>query len=112
MSEKVKREGIESTTEAWEERQLGADEAFVEICDEFDEKAADEALELKMISIRLQQSLIDDLKAIAEINGIGYQPLIRQILNRFADAEKKKLLREKQSELKDSNPDLKRMAHR
>ncbi|MCO6440706.1 MAG: hypothetical protein J5I81_06360 [Nitrococcus mobilis] len=103
-----KKEHIESTTEAWEERQLGADEEFVEVAEEFDEKAADEALELKMISIRLQESLIEDLKAIAQINGIGYQPLIRQILNRFADAEKKKLLREKQNELENRDPDPKK----
>jgi len=40
----------------------------------------DEALDLKMISIRLQEGLIEALKAIAERKGIGYQPLIRQIL--------------------------------
>ncbi len=42
----------------------------------------------------LQKSLIEDLKHIATLNGIGYQPLIRQILTRFADAEKKRILRE------------------
>lgn len=35
---------------------------------------------------------------IAELNGPSYQPLIHQILNRFADCEKKKLLQEAHSE--------------
>ncbi|MCK3671218.1 hypothetical protein [Photorhabdus noenieputensis] len=31
---------------------------------------------------------------IADLNGLGYQPLIRQVLNRFADSEKKRVLAE------------------
>ncbi len=45
---------------------------------------------------------------IAEINGIGYQPLIRQVLKRFADAEKKRILRERAAEFRelgDDDPD-------
>lgn len=90
---------IEGTTEAWETGALGTDEEFVKLATGIDEKEIDEALELQMISIRLQKSLIEDFKMIAKINGIGYQPLIRQILKRFADCEKKKLLREAVSRL-------------
>lgn len=89
MNEEVK---IESTDEAWESRQLGADEEFVKVSSE-DEEAIDEALALQMISIRLQKSLIHDLKNIAKINGIGYQPLIKQVLKRFVDGEKRLMLR-------------------
>ena len=84
---------IDSTIEAWESRELGADENFVEAV-EIDESIIDDALELKMISIRLQKSLLEELKMIAELRGLGYQPLIKQILRRFADCEKKQLLRE------------------
>lgn len=85
---------IPSTDEAWEEQQLGSDEEFaVEAPDNIEAKI-DEALELKLISIRLQKSLIDDFKYIAQVNNIGYQTLMRQILQRFADSEKKKILRD------------------
>lgn len=43
----------------------------------------------------MPNNLIDSLKDIAEINGLGYQTLIKQILNRFVEAEMKQALREK-----------------
>jgi predicted DNA binding CopG/RHH family protein len=86
-------EKIEGTEDAWDERRLGCDEEFAEVAD-IDEKSVDSSLELQQISIRLQKSLIEDFKAIAQINGIGYQPLMRQILKRFAESEKKRLGRD------------------
>lgn len=84
---------IEGSSEAWESGELGLDENYVEAAESIDEVAFNEALELQMISIRLQKSLIEDLKMIAKLNGLGYQPLMRQILQRFVDGEKKRLLR-------------------
>lgn len=55
------------------------------------ETAIDESLGLKSISIRLQTSLIEDLKMIAMANGIGYQPLIRTLLTRFAQSELRRM---------------------
>ena len=40
-----------------------------------------------MISIRLQKDLIKKLKLIAKYHGIGYQLLIRDLLQRFARNE-------------------------
>lgn len=57
-------------------------------------------LGLQAISIRLQPDLIQDLKTIAQHNGIGYQTLIKQILHRFVHSEKKMLANEKQKELR------------
>jgi len=88
---------IPDTEEAWETRQLGADEAYVAAAEPAD-AAIDAALELQPISIRLHKSLIEDFKIIAGMNGLGYQTLMRQVLNRFADCEKKKLLRDLASE--------------
>ena len=85
---------IPATDEAWEEGQLGRDAEFAVEADENIEAQIDEALDLKLISIRLQKSLIDDFKYIASVNNIGYQTLMRQILQRFADSEKKKILRD------------------
>lgn len=92
---------IPDTEEAWDTGTLGRDEAFVAlIADQDAEKLLiNESLELQPISIRLQKSLIDDFKMIAEMNGgIGYQTLMRQVLKRFADCEIKRLLREVASE--------------
>jgi hypothetical protein len=85
---------IESTTEAWEDGTLGADEAHVSVAPDMD-KAIDDALGLQPISIRLQRSLLENLKALAQLNGLGYQPLIRQVLTRFVDCELKAILRDK-----------------
>jgi predicted DNA binding CopG/RHH family protein len=87
---------IEGTEDAWEQRELGATEDFVEAVElsAEDQQAIDAALELQPISIRLPKSLIEDFKAIASLSGLGYQPLMRQVLTRFADCEKKRILRE------------------
>jgi hypothetical protein len=85
---------IKGTDSAWDERVLGADEDYVQAADaDADEISIDEAMDLQMISIRLQKSLIEDFKNIAALHGLGYQPLMRQVLARFADSEKKRLLR-------------------
>lgn len=85
---------IPASDEAWDEGGLGTDEKFVKVAEEGLERHVDESLGLQLISIRLQKSLIDDFKYIAELNNIGYQTLMRQILQRFADGEKNRLLRE------------------
>ena len=99
---KMPIEKIESTADAWETGQLGQDEAFVEVSKDIDQKMIDESLDLQMISIRLQKSLIEDLKMIAKLNGLGYQPLARQILTRFVEGEKKQLLKQHYQQVKDA----------
>lgn len=85
---------------AWDSGQLGQDEAHVATLPASPELDAeiDESVGLQAISIRLEKSLIEDFKLIASMHGLGYQPLMRQALKRFADCEKKRLLREIASE--------------
>ena len=71
-------------TDQWEARELGASEAYVKPSTL---DGVDEAPGLKAISIRLQTSMIDDLKAIAARDGI--QPLIKRVLERFIEEEQK-----------------------
>ena len=85
---------IPGTEEAWDSGELGTDANFAQLLGESDEAAIDASLELQPISIRLQKSLIEDFKLIAELHGLSYQPLMRQVLTRFADCEKKRILRE------------------
>ncbi|MDP2267292.1 MAG: hypothetical protein Q8J70_12130 [Thiobacillus sp.] len=92
MSSKSK---IPSTDEAWENRTLGAEEAYVQVADASIENEFDEASGTQLISIRMQKTMIDELKVIAMLNNdIGYQTLIKQMLQRFIEAEKKKVWNE------------------
>lgn len=103
-----RQDEMHKDTEKWESRELGASETYARRAD-IDLNALDESLGLKPISIRLQQGMIDDLKAIAAFHGIGYQPLIKQILARFIESEQKMLANEmiretlKQRENQDSD---------
>lgn len=82
---------IESTPEAWEAGELGANEKSVKVSSKETQLKLDEKLGMKAISIRLPIELIEDFKFIAEYNDIGYQPLIRKLLHRFRDAEMKEI---------------------
>lgn len=94
---------IPDTEEAWDKRVLGADEKYVEVVDQAEEDLINEAASTQLISIRMHRCMIDDFKMIASLNGsIGYQTLMKQILQRFIDSEKKRIFRELVSEkLKD-----------
>lgn len=74
---------IPNTTKAWEDGLLGRDEKFVGVADASHEAALDEALGLQAISIRLPRQLIEHYKLIAHFHGVGYQPLMRDVLARF-----------------------------
>lgn len=88
------QENIFDDVAQWESRELGSDESFVK------SKGMSNKLKnllnnrtsqkMQMISIRLPSTLIEDLKNIGEVEGIGYQALSREILQRFVDAENRK----------------------
>lgn len=87
-----------SNVEKWEDGRLGRDEEHVEVA-EGSKREVDDALGLQLISIRLQKQLLCDLKKIADYHGIGYQPMIRDLLNRFARSEIRQILSERLSEI-------------
>jgi hypothetical protein len=95
---------IKGTPDAWESGTLGESKPHSKALSIKETKAdlelINEELGLQPISIRLEKSLIDDFKAIASINGLGYQTLMRQALKRFADCEKKDILRRTAAEMK------------
>jgi hypothetical protein len=80
-------EAVPNPEEPWESGALGRDAAHVVRAPADLKEQIDEALGLQMISIRLQRELIAELKAIAAYRGIGYQPLIRDVLRRFTRSE-------------------------
>lgn len=82
---------IKNTPEAWEARELGADDAFAVVADPSHEAALDAALGLQSISIRLPKQLIEHYKVIAHFHGVGYQPLMRDVMARFVPGALKEI---------------------
>jgi predicted DNA binding CopG/RHH family protein len=78
---------IKGTPDAWDNGELGRDEKHVRRSKPERETSVEDSLDLQMISIRLQRELIKELKFIARFHGIGYQPLIRDVLGRFTRSE-------------------------
>ena len=86
---------IRASDEAWDDETLGADADYMKVADDALESAVDEAAGTRLISIRLQKSMIESFKAIAAANkGIGYQTLMKQILHRFIDCEMRRVCNE------------------
>lgn len=90
MSNKAK---ILGTDEAWESEMLGGDEkharqpSSVNVANQIDD-----SLGLQMISIRLDKELIESFKMLGKFHGVGYQPLMRDALKRFAECEMKAIV--------------------
>lgn len=83
---------IPGTIEAWESGALGATEKHALPAHDDMQSAIDEALGLQAISIRIPKLTIETYKALAKIHGVGYQPLMRDVLSRWADSEVKQML--------------------
>lgn len=82
------------TVEAWESGELGENLESVKVVSRDITQAIQDAAGMQLISIRLPKSVIEDFKVIAQIEGIGYQPLMREALTRFAECESKRVMRE------------------
>jgi hypothetical protein len=88
------------STDPWDTGELGRDEKFAERAPAGLREEIETALALQMISIRLKKETIKDMKSIAEYRGIGYQPLIRDVLAQFVRAELALIVREVQEQKK------------
>lgn len=88
----TKKTSIKGTAEAWETGALGRADAHARKTSTETVNAIDEALGLQAISIRLPKATIDAYKNLAEIHGVGYQPLMRDAICRWAESEMKMLL--------------------
>ncbi|GAB2531181.1 hypothetical protein [Simplicispira piscis] len=82
------------TDNAWESGELGENMESAKVVSSETERAIQDALGMQLISIRLPKSVIEDFKVIAQIEGIGYQPLMREALIRYAECESKRIMRE------------------
>ena len=80
---------VSASDEAWESGELGNDPAFAKVFEGDIQPRIDEAMAMQPISIRLPKSLIEAFKLLGQVHGLGYQPLMRRALTRFAEAEMK-----------------------
>jgi hypothetical protein len=87
----MKKSKIAGTAEAWDSGALGRDAAHAVRAPDGLVEQVDDALGLQMISIRLPKELIEEFKMVASFHNVGYQPLMRDALKRFASAEIKKI---------------------
>lgn len=87
MIAKSKKTKIENSAEAWELGELGSDLKHARVVDKKIGAQIDEALGLQMISIRLEQDLIESYKLFGAKYDMGYQPLMREALKRFVEGE-------------------------
>jgi len=94
---------IKDTPEAWDDGELGRDAQFAEVANADHESALSEALEMQAISIRLPKELVKQYKLIAGFHGVGYQPLMREILHRFVKGALKEIL-EQQIKAEEKKP--------
>ena len=89
-----KQEKFTTSDEAWESGALGNDRKFAKVFAGDIQSQIDDAIAMQPISIRLPKSLIETYKLLGEAHGLGYQPLMRRVLHRFAEAELKRVLNE------------------
>ena len=83
---------LEYGVEFWDVKE---EDRLDELAPESVVEATHRAAANQLVSIRMPQSMIDSMKAIAAANGnIGYQTLIKQLLQRFIEGEKKRLWNE------------------
>lgn len=100
---------ITSTTQAWEERQLGASAEHSKVAGAEHLNALNDALGMQLISIRLPKEMIEAYKLIAAHHGVGYQPLMRDILQRFIPEGLKEVMSHHESQAQEATERMEEM---
>ncbi len=86
-----KADRFDADNELWENKQLGASAKHAKPISREEDKNLDDSMGLQLLTIRLQKELIEQFKELAKIEGIGYQPLMRQVLTRYARENEQRL---------------------
>jgi predicted DNA binding CopG/RHH family protein len=84
-------EQFDADTELWESRKLGASAKDAKPVSDDQEQVLDDALGLQLISVRIQKSLIEQLRGLAKLEGMDYQTFMRQVLTRYTKENEHKL---------------------
>lgn len=89
---KIMEHEIYGNIDLWESGELGSSKETAKISN-FSVEDLQKSIQLQAISLRMQKDVLENLKFIAKYHGIGYQPLIKQILKRFVDSEMNEILK-------------------
>ena len=107
------RDSVFDNSDQWNSRELGAEESFVKksgmpkkLKAKLNERSNQK---MQLISMRLPISLIENLKEIGEQEGLGYQSLAREVLQRFAEAENRKQINKLIAERRKLEKELEQM---
>ena len=74
---------ILGTSEAWESGALGMNPNTAQRMSDAEQAQVDAALGIKLVSLRLPETLVSDLTDLANSRGVGFAPLIRTILHEY-----------------------------
>lgn len=80
MVKKTDIKRFNKDNELWDKKRLGASAEHAVPCSPEVSQAVDDALGLQLLSFRIQKSVIEQLKELSKLEGIGYQPLMRKII--------------------------------
>lgn len=92
----------DAITAKWESGEYGRSDEHVQVAPEEESIQLDSDLAMKLVSIRLPIPLIEALKVIAEYHGIAYQPMVRDLLMRFARSEFQQIAAEMDSKMREA----------
>lgn len=87
-------------TAKWESGEYGRSDEHVVVASESAHAELEQGMAMKLVSIRLPVGLIEALKMIAEHHEIAYQPMIRDLLNRFARSEFNQIMRDMDAKMR------------
>ena len=86
-------ERFDKESERWDNKELGASEEHALPASEQQQQALDDATGLQLLSIRMPRTLIEQIKQLARLDGLGYQPYMRQVLIKHVRENEHKLER-------------------
>lgn len=91
MVSKKDIERFDEDAERWDNKELGASAEHARPASEEQQQALDDATGLQLISIRMPKILIEQVKQLARIEGIGYQPYVRKVITQHVRENEHKL---------------------
>lgn len=91
VTNKRKEQKLNDESDAWDRGDIGSSEQYTKRASPVLEAEIDDAMGLQQVTIRLQKTLIADLKVLAKQNGLGYQPFVRQLLTQHVRENRSRL---------------------
>lgn len=95
----------QAISDKWESGELGRSDEHVAVASETVHAELDRGLAMKLVSIRLPKNLIEALKFIAEHHQIAYQPMVRDLLTRFARSEVRQIVADLDQKMQEAQED-------